>query len=40
MSFMTIPQRRQRLNRSTLAVPGSKPRFIEKAATSLADVIF
>ncbi|MBF0110941.1 MAG: CoA ester lyase [Magnetococcales bacterium] len=40
MSFTTIPQRRQRLNRSTLAVPGSKPRFIEKAATSAADVIF
>ncbi|MBF0145392.1 MAG: CoA ester lyase [Magnetococcales bacterium] len=40
MSFTTIPQRRQRLNRSTLAVPGSKPRFIEKAVTSSADVIF
>ncbi|HIJ85599.1 MAG: malyl-CoA lyase [Magnetococcales bacterium] len=40
MSFTTIPQRQQRLNRSTLAVPGSKPRFIEKAATSQADCIF
>jgi malyl-CoA/(S)-citramalyl-CoA lyase len=29
-----------RLNRSQLAVPGSSPRFIEKAATSPADVIF
>lgn len=40
MSFTSIPKRRQRLNRSTLAVPGSKPRFIEKAVTSEADVIF
>jgi malyl-CoA/(S)-citramalyl-CoA lyase len=29
-----------RLNRSQLAVPGSSPRFIEKAAGSAADVVF
>lgn len=29
-----------RLNRSQLAVPGSSPRFIEKAAGSPADVVF
>lgn len=40
MSFKTIPTRTQRLNRSTLAVPGSTPRFFEKAAAGTADVIF
>jgi len=40
MSFTSIPSVTPRLNRSTLAVPGSNPRFIEKAATSAADVIF
>ncbi len=40
MSFTTIPTATPRLNRSTLAVPGSNPRFIEKAAASAADVIF
>ena len=40
MSFKTIPTRTQRLNRSTLAVPGSKPKFFEKAAAGAADVIF
>lgn len=40
MSFSTIPDRRPRLSRSTLAVPGSKPRFFEKAASSAADVVF
>ena len=40
MSFKTIPARTQRLNRSTLAVPGSKPKFFEKAAAGAADVIF
>ncbi len=40
MSFTPIPKARPRLNRSTLAVPGSNPRFIEKAAASKADVIF
>jgi malyl-CoA/(S)-citramalyl-CoA lyase len=29
-----------RLNRSQLSVPGSSPRFIEKAAASAADVVF
>ena len=40
MSFRTIPMRTQRLNRSTLAVPGSKPGFFEKAAAGAADVLF
>ena len=40
MSFKTIPIRTRRLNRSTLAVPGSKPSFFEKAAAGAADVIF
>lgn len=40
MSFKTIPTRTQRLNRSTLAVPGSKPGFFEKAAAGAADVVF
>ncbi len=40
MSFKTIPVRTPRLNRSTLAVPGSKPKFFEKAAAGAADVIF
>ena len=40
MSFTSIPARTNRLNRSELAVPGSNPRFIEKAARSSADVIF
>jgi malyl-CoA/(S)-citramalyl-CoA lyase len=40
MSFTTLPTSIPRLNRSTLAVPGSNPRFIEKAASSAADVIF
>ncbi len=40
MSFKTIPVRTQRLNRSTLAVPGSKPQFFEKAAAGMADVVF
>ncbi|MCB1858044.1 MAG: CoA ester lyase [Gammaproteobacteria bacterium] len=40
MSFTTIPNTKPRLNRSALAVPGSSPRFIEKAAQSTADIIF
>ncbi|MBT6094190.1 MAG: CoA ester lyase [Rhodospirillaceae bacterium] len=40
MSFKVIDQAPARLNRSELAVPGSNPRFIEKAAVSSADVIF
>jgi len=40
VSFKTIPVRTQRLNRSTLAVPGAKPKFFEKAAAGVADVVF
>lgn len=40
MSFKPIPTRTPRLNRTTLAVPGSKPNFFEKAAASAADVVF
>lgn len=40
MSFSKISNMVARLNRSTLAVPGSNPRFIEKACTSAADIIF
>ncbi|MCP3870383.1 MAG: CoA ester lyase [Gammaproteobacteria bacterium] len=40
MSFTTVSYTTPRLNRSTLAVPGSNPRFIEKAAASEADMIF
>jgi malyl-CoA/(S)-citramalyl-CoA lyase len=40
VSFKTIPARTQRLNRSTLAVPGAQPKFFEKAATGAADVVF
>jgi malyl-CoA/(S)-citramalyl-CoA lyase len=40
VSFKTFPLRAQRLNRSTLAVPGSKPKYFEKAASSAADVLF
>ncbi|MGB5831984.1 MAG: CoA ester lyase [Thiohalocapsa sp.] len=40
MSFKTFPIRAQRLNRSTLAVPGSKPNYFEKAASGAADVLF
>ena len=40
MSHTLHPLRRQRLQRSTLAVPGSNPSMIEKAADSDADVIF
>ncbi len=40
MSFKTIPSRTARLNRSTLAVPGAKPNFFEKAAAGAADVVF
>ena len=40
MSFKTIPVRTRRLNRSTLAVPGAKPKFFEKAAAGAADVVF
>jgi len=40
MSFTIVEQCTARLNRSELAVPGSNPKFIEKAATSKADVVF
>jgi malyl-CoA/(S)-citramalyl-CoA lyase len=40
MSFKAVPVRKPRLNRSTLAVPGSKPGYFEKAAAGAADVVF
>ncbi|MGF1640935.1 MAG: HpcH/HpaI aldolase/citrate lyase family protein [Rhodospirillales bacterium] len=40
MSFTIVEQCTPRLNRTELAVPASNPRFIEKAATSNADIIF
>ncbi len=40
MSHSLYPMRRQRLQRSTLAVPGSNVTMIDKAAESNADVVF
>ena len=40
MSFHIVSAARPRLNRSELAVPGSRPELFEKAARSSADVIF
>ncbi len=40
MSFHIVDQAPARLNRSELAVPGSNPSFMEKAAKSSADVVF
>jgi len=40
MSFTIVEQAPARLNRSELAVPGSNPTFMEKAAKSKADVVF
>jgi len=40
MSFKIVEQCPARLNRTELAVPGSNPRFLEKAPQSAADVIF
>lgn len=40
MSFHIVEQAPPRLNRSELAVPGSQPKFFEKAAASDVDVIF
>jgi len=40
MSHSLFPLRRQRLQRSTLAVPASNVSMIEKAAESAADVVF
>lgn len=40
MSFTTVDQAPPRLNRSELAVPGSRPELFEKAAESEADSVF
>ena len=40
MSFRVVEQAVPRLNRSELAVPGSRPELFEKAAASAADVVF
>jgi len=40
MSFKTVAPTRSRINRSELAVPGSSPKFFDKAAAGKADVIF
>jgi len=40
MSFTIVEQTTPRINRSELAVPGSSPKFFEKAATGKADVVF
>ena len=40
MSFHLVEPCTQRLHRSELAVPGSSPKFFEKAAKSDADVVF
>jgi malyl-CoA/(S)-citramalyl-CoA lyase len=40
MSFSLFPLKKQRLQRSELAVPGSNPTMIEKALTSAADYVF
>ena len=40
MSFTVKEQAPARLNRSELAVPGSNPKFLEKAAKGDADVVF
>jgi malyl-CoA/(S)-citramalyl-CoA lyase len=40
MSFTQVPQATVRLNRSELAVPGSSPKFFEKAAKGDADIVF
>lgn len=40
MSYTLHPMRRPRLQRSELAVPGSNPSFIDKAAESRADYVF
>ncbi len=40
MSHTLYPLRRQRLQRSELAVPGSNPGMIEKAADSAVDYVF
>ena len=40
MSYTLYPLRKSRLQRSELAVPGSNPTMIEKAAVSAADYVF
>jgi citrate lyase subunit beta/citryl-CoA lyase len=40
MSYTLYPMRQPRLQRSELAVPGSNPSFIDKAAESEADFVF
>jgi citrate lyase beta subunit len=40
VSYTLYPMRRPRLQRSELAVPGSNPSFIDKAAESQADFVF
>lgn len=40
MSFTTVEEATLRLNRSELAIPGSNLKFIEKAPSSAADIIF
>ena len=40
MSFFQPPQTVSRMNRSELAVPGSQPKFFEKAIASETDIIF
>ncbi|NBC32312.1 MAG: CoA ester lyase [Alphaproteobacteria bacterium] len=40
MSFKIVEQCTARLNRSELAVPGSNTKFLEKAASSPADIVF
>jgi citrate lyase beta subunit len=40
LSHTSYPTRRQRLHRSELAVPGSNPDFIDKAADSRVDYVF
>ncbi len=40
MSFTIVEQAPARMNRSELAVPGSRPELFAKAAKSVADVVF
>jgi malyl-CoA/(S)-citramalyl-CoA lyase len=40
MSFTAVEHGRPRLNRSELAVPGSRPEMFEKGARSAADIVF
>ena len=40
MSFTAVTEALYRVNRSELAVPGSQPKFFEKAAKGPADIVF